>query len=62
MRTFNYLNRGEGYHIHIAHKKKVSVGEIAKERISSRSIVSIALLGFSPSLQGYTVIVSQCGI
>jgi hypothetical protein len=37
MRTFNHLTQEERYHIYIMHKKKISLGEIAKGMDRSKS-------------------------
>lgn len=40
MRTFNHLTQEERYHIYIEHKKKVSLGDIAKDMGRSKSTIS----------------------
>lgn len=40
MRTFNHLTQEERYHIYIEHKKKVSLGDIAKAMGRSKSTIS----------------------
>lgn len=40
MRTFNPLTREERSHIHIMHKKKVSLGEIARNIGRNKSTIS----------------------
>jgi IS30 family transposase len=40
MRTFNHQTQEERYHIYIEHKKKVSLGEIAKDMGRSKSTIS----------------------
>jgi IS30 family transposase len=40
MRTFNHLTQEERYHIYIMHKKKTSLGEIAKDMGRNKSTIS----------------------
>ena len=40
MRTFNHLTQEERYHIYIMHKKKFSLGEIAKDMGRNKSTIS----------------------